>query len=58
MLALLAQWLTNKQIAERLYIADRTVSAHVGNILAKLGVPRRALAAALYLQANPRDEGS
>ena len=57
-LALLAQWLTNKQIAERLFIADRTVSAHVGNILAKLGVPRRALAAALYLQANPEGEGS
>jgi DNA-binding CsgD family transcriptional regulator len=51
-LALVAQWLTNKQIAQALFIADRTVSAHVRNILAKLGVGKRAQAAAIYLQAN------
>jgi DNA-binding CsgD family transcriptional regulator len=51
-LGLVAQWMTNKQIAQALFIADRTVSAHVRNILAKLEVPRRAQAAAIYLQAN------
>jgi DNA-binding CsgD family transcriptional regulator len=51
-LGLVAQWLTNKQIAQALFIADRTVSAHVRSILAKLEVPRRAQAAAIYLQAH------
>jgi DNA-binding CsgD family transcriptional regulator len=56
-LGLVAQWLTNKQIAVALFIADRTVSAHVRNILAKLEVPRRAQAAAIYNQANQMEPG-
>ena len=45
-LGLLAHGLTNRQIAERLFITERTAGHHVSNILAKLGVSRRAEAAA------------
>lgn len=37
---------TNRQIAGTLYISEKTVSVHVSNILAKLGVRSRAEAAA------------
>ena len=46
-LALLVEARTNRQIAARLYISEKTVSVHVSNILAKLGVSSRAEAAAL-----------
>jgi DNA-binding NarL/FixJ family response regulator len=46
-LALLVEARTNRQIANRLYISEKTVSVHVSNILAKLGVRSRAEAAAL-----------
>jgi len=39
---LIAEGLTNGEIAERLDIAPKTVSAHVEHILAKLGAARRA----------------
>jgi DNA-binding CsgD family transcriptional regulator/tetratricopeptide (TPR) repeat protein len=44
-LALVAEGRTNRQIAERLFISDKTASVHVSNILAKLGVANRAAAA-------------
>jgi DNA-binding CsgD family transcriptional regulator len=40
-LALLSEGLTNRQIGQRLYIANKTASVHVSNILAKLGVSGR-----------------
>jgi DNA-binding CsgD family transcriptional regulator len=43
----LASGLTNKQIAERLYISPRTAAVHVSNILHKLGVRDRVQAAHL-----------
>jgi DNA-binding NarL/FixJ family response regulator len=46
-LGLLVEGRTNRQIAGRLYISEKTVSVHVSNILAKLGVRSRAEAAAL-----------
>jgi DNA-binding CsgD family transcriptional regulator len=45
-LALVAEGRTNRQIAEALFITDKTASVHVSNILAKLGVANRAEAAA------------
>jgi len=45
-LALVAQGLSDSQIAERLVISPHTVHRHVANILAKLGLPTRAAAAA------------
>jgi DNA-binding CsgD family transcriptional regulator/tetratricopeptide (TPR) repeat protein len=46
-LALLAEGRTNRQIAEVLFISDKTASVHVSNILAKLGVSNRGEAAAV-----------
>ncbi len=39
---LVADGLSNKQIAARLFISDRTAATHVGNILNKLGFNSRA----------------
>jgi DNA-binding CsgD family transcriptional regulator/tetratricopeptide (TPR) repeat protein len=46
-LALVADGRTNRQIAEALFISDKTASVHVSNILAKLGVANRGEAAAV-----------
>ena len=43
---LIADGLTNKQIAAQLVLAPKTISAHVAHILAKLGAARRAEIAA------------
>jgi len=40
--ALVAQGLTNRRIAERLVISERTADGHVAKILAKLGLSSRA----------------
>lgn len=45
-LSLLAQGLTNRQIASRLVVSEHTVHRHVTNILRKLDLPSRAAAAA------------
>jgi DNA-binding NarL/FixJ family response regulator len=44
--ALLAEGLTNAELAARLYIAPKTAAVHVSNILAKLHMSSRAEAAA------------
>jgi DNA-binding CsgD family transcriptional regulator len=46
-LTLVADGLSNSQIAERLFISRKTASVHVSNILGKLGVASRVEAAAL-----------
>ncbi|MEV0582054.1 AAA family ATPase [Nonomuraea sp. NPDC050310] len=45
-LRLVAEGLPNREIAGRLFIAQKTVSVHVSNILAKLGASTRTHAAA------------
>jgi len=44
-LELLAEGLPNEDIAEKLYISERTVRSHVSNILAKLDLTNRTQAA-------------
>jgi DNA-binding CsgD family transcriptional regulator len=44
--ALVAEGLTNGQLAERLFISPKTAAVHVSNILAKLGLSTRAEIAA------------
>jgi DNA-binding NarL/FixJ family response regulator len=46
-LGLIAEGLTNRQIGERLFLAEKTVKNYVSNILAKLGLERRTQAAVL-----------
>jgi len=47
-MALLAEGMTNKGIGAQLYVSPRTVSTHISNLLAKLGVGNRGEAAAAY----------
>ncbi len=44
-LALMAEGMSNQQIADRLGISEKTVKTHVSNVLAKLGVADRTQAA-------------
>ena len=45
LLDLLAEGLTNKQIAARMFLAEKTVKNYVSRLLAKLGMERRTQAA-------------
>jgi DNA-binding CsgD family transcriptional regulator len=49
-LALIAQGRTNREIGDRLFISQKTVGVHVGNILSKLGVSGRVEAAAVAIR--------
>jgi two-component system response regulator DevR len=54
-LLLLAEGLTNRQIAERLYLAEKTIKNYVTSVLSKMGLTRRteaAVYAARHLKAN------
>lgn len=44
-LELVAEGLTNRQIGERLFLAEKAVKNYMSNILAKLGLERRTQAA-------------
>ncbi len=54
-LALMAEGRTNREIGERLFISQKTVGVHVGNILAKLGVSGRVEAAAVAIRLGLTD---
>ncbi|MCK1819444.1 response regulator transcription factor [Streptomyces sp. XM83C] len=53
-LALIGDGLTNRQIGQRLYLAEKTVKNHISRLLAKLGVERRVQAAVIATQAQDR----
>jgi len=50
---LVAQGLTNRQIAEQLVLSVRTVDVHSSNIMRKLGLHSRAQVAAWATKENP-----
>ncbi len=54
-LALIAKGRTNREIGDRLFISQKTVGVHVGNILAKLGVSGRVEAAAVAIRLGLED---
>jgi DNA-binding NarL/FixJ family response regulator len=55
-LELIGQGLTNRQIAEEIHLAEKTVKNYVSNMLAKLGMERRTQAAA-YAARLPDRQG-
>jgi DNA-binding NarL/FixJ family response regulator len=57
-LQLLAEGLTNREIAERLVVSEHTVHRHVTNILRKLDLPSRTAAAIYALRAGLVDRDS
>ncbi len=50
--------MTNRQIAEKVFLAEKTVKNYVSNILLKLGLSRRAEAAAFMARRNQRNRDS
>ena len=59
-LALIGEGLTNRQIGDRLFLAEKTVKNYVSALFAKLGMQRRAQAAAyaahVFSEQNARHE--
>jgi len=56
-LSLIAEGKTNREIAERIYLSEKTVRNYVSNILGKLNLSNRAHAAAFAVRygiASPR----
>jgi len=56
-LGLIAEGLTNRQIAERMSLAEKTVKNYVSHVLAKLGLQRRTQAAVLASRTDPAHRG-
>ncbi len=60
-LDLIGQGLTNRQIGERMYLAEKTVKNYVSGLLAKMGMERRTEAAVFVARreaAQPADSSS
>jgi two-component system, NarL family, response regulator DevR len=53
-LALLAEGRTNRQIADELFLAEKTIKNYVSNVLAKLGMSRRTEAAVWAARIDER----
>jgi two-component system, NarL family, response regulator DevR len=53
-LDLIAEGLTNRQIGERMFLAEKTVKNYVSNLLAKLGMERRTEAAVFAAKLPPK----
>lgn len=54
LLGLLSEGLTNRQIAARMFLAEKTVKNYVSRLLAKLGMERRTQAAVFASKLNQR----
>ena len=55
-LDLIAEGLTNRQIGERMFLAEKTVKNYVSNLLAKLGMERRTEAAVFAARLPDRSK--
>jgi two-component system, NarL family, response regulator DevR len=55
LLGLIAEGLTNRQIGERMFLAEKTVKNYVSSILSKLGLERRTQAAVLASKLMAQD---
>jgi DNA-binding NarL/FixJ family response regulator len=55
-LDLIAEGMTNRQIASAMYLSEKTVKNYVSNLLAKLGMSRRT-EAAVYAVKHPSKRG-
>jgi len=53
-LELIAEGLTNRQIADQMFLAEKTVKNYVSNLLSKLGMARRTEAAAMAARLAER----
>jgi two-component system response regulator DevR len=53
-LDLLAQGMTNRQIAAEMFLAEKTVKNYVSNLLAKMGMSRRTEAAVYAARQDER----
>jgi DNA-binding NarL/FixJ family response regulator len=51
-LDLIGEGLTNRQIGERMFLAEKTVKNYVSNLLSKLGLQRRTQAAVLATEVR------
>jgi DNA-binding NarL/FixJ family response regulator len=51
-LVALADGLTNQQLADRLFISERTANRHVSNIFGKLGVRNRTAASRIAIESG------
>lgn len=54
----IADGLTNKQIADEMFLAEKTVKNYVSNVLAKMGMSRRSEAAAYVARIQAEKESS
>jgi non-specific serine/threonine protein kinase len=54
---LIAAGRTNREIAAALFVSERTVEAHVGNILQKLAFTSRAKIAVWFVAHEPTGDG-
>ncbi|MGJ7419464.1 response regulator [Streptomyces cinereoruber] len=57
-LELVGEGLTNRGIAERLFLSEKTVKNHISRLLGKLGVERRVQAAVIAAQAHEHEHGT
>ena len=55
LLALLGEGLTNRQIAARMHLAEKTVKNYVSRLLGRLGMERRTQAAVYAAKTANRD---
>jgi two-component system response regulator DevR len=57
-LELIGEGLTNREIGERMFLAEKTVKNYVSNLLAKMGMERRTQVAAYAAKLEQREERS